>query len=304
MERPYYFHSNGKRLFGLLHEPDGNARSVGVLFLNAGPQTHVGPQRIYVHAARRYASDGFTCLRMDLTGVGEADGPFPPNALDCHDAADTRGAIDLLVEHGATSLVVLGLCAGARAAVRAALLDSRIEAVACWSAPILSGAPDVAQAMADSLSRTAARRQLRHWAGLFFQPKRWQRYLASPQLRAEGMAKLRSVVATLLHPNYTEPADGYARDVATLLATTRRVLFAYGARDIAPLAEFEEHYPDFARSQRLERRFVVVPDGDHTFASRASQQAVIALTLDWLRELYPARAAAGNRRPDTARASR
>ena len=62
MERPITFASNGRRLFGMLHDPGATPGKLGVVFLNAGPQNRVGPQRIYVHAARRFAAAGLTCL--------------------------------------------------------------------------------------------------------------------------------------------------------------------------------------------------------------------------------------------------
>lgn len=292
MEQAIHFPSNGKRLFGILHRPAaGSARDTGIVFLNAGPQNRVGPQRIYVHAARRYAAAGFLCLRMDLSGVGEADGPFPPNELDCHQAADVPGALDVLASSGASRMVALGLCGGARVAVRAALVDPRVETVVCWSAPIMSGAPDVAEARADALSRAAARSHLRLWSRRLLQPRRWGRYVTSPDARAEAALKLRTVLGALAGRERRDRRHGFVEDIGALLATPRAVLFAYGERDVGPIAEFQDRFGAFVRDRRPERRYLLVAGGDHTFASKASADDVVASTLAWLDERHPGRGA-------------
>jgi hypothetical protein len=144
-------------------------------------------------------------------------------------------------------------------------------------------------------SRMAARRLFRHWAGLFLQRAWWKRQLTSPEARTGGALKLRHALTALLSPARAEPATGYVSDIAALLATPRRVLFAFGERDIVPIAEFEHHFPQFGQAQQLDRSFLLVPDGDHTFTSRAAQSAIIALTLGWLNALHPSLAASTSR---------
>ena len=283
MEHPVHFPSNGKQLFGVMHEPAGEGSGAGVVFLNAGPQNRVGPQRIYVNAARRFADAGVACLRIDLPGVGESEGPFPENNLDCHDPANVRGAVDRLEARGVRSVVLLGLCVGARVAVRAALADTRVDAVVCWSAPVISGAADI---IGEAISQAAARGQLRHWSRRLLQPHRWKRYLTSPEARSEGRVKLRGVLSTLLaRPRGGKPAP-FVAEMGALLASSRGVAIAYGDRDIGPIAEFEDHFGKIVPKRGRDRCFVLVPGGDHTYASLAAQGRVISETLDWLSERY------------------
>lgn len=283
MEQPVHLPSNGKRLFGILHEPAGTPSSVGVVFLNAGPQNRSGPQRIYVHAARRFSDAGITCLRLDLPGVGESEGPFPENHLDCHDPANVRGAVDLLKQRGIRSVVLLGLCVGGRVAVRAGLADDRVAGVVSWSAPIISGAPGT---IADAISQAAARAQIQRWSQRVLQPQRWTRLFTSREARAEAANKLGRVLQTMVRPARHDVPKGFAADMRKLVAGTRDFFIAYGERDLGPRAEFEEHVASLADTGRPDRRLMLVPGADHTFTALSTRGRVISETLAWLRERY------------------
>jgi pimeloyl-ACP methyl ester carboxylesterase len=284
MERALFFPSNGHRLFGILHRPEAGRSSTAVVFLNAGPQNRSGPQRIYVEAARRFAAGGFTCLRVDLPGVGESEGPFPENNLDCHDPANVRGAVDLVLAEGAETVVLLGLCVGARVAVRAGLLDPRVQTVVSWSAPIISGAPDI---IAEAISTAAARGQIRHWSKRLLQPSRWVRYATSQEARAEAVVKLRHVAAALLQRAPEQAVPRFVAEMGTLLGSSRGVFVAYGERDVGPRAEFEEHLGALLHPERPDRRLLLVPGGDHTYAALAARDRVIEDTLAWLARRHP-----------------
>jgi pimeloyl-ACP methyl ester carboxylesterase len=282
-ERPVRLPSNGKHLFGVLHEPTRGRATTGVVFLNAGPQNRVGPQRIYLTAARRFTDAGLACLRLDLPGVGESEGPFPENNLDCHDPANVRGAVQHLRERGVDSVVLLGLCVGARVAVRAALADPGVDAVVSWSAPVISGAADI---IGEAISRAAAREHLRHWSRRLLQPQRWTRYLTSQEARSQGAAKLRSVLSTLVGGAGKNATYPFVGEMGALLESARGVLIAYGQRDIGPIAEFEEHFGKLVPRKARDRCFLLVEGGDHTYASLAAQTRVIADTLEWLAARY------------------
>ncbi len=127
VEHPY------GRLFGVLAEPDTEERaSLCVIFLNAGAIRRVGPNRMWVEAARRFAARGVATLRVDFAGIGDADGDDSAWADDAsfhvpEYVEQTRAAIDALVARGLPSRFVLaGLCSGAYWAFHAALADDRV----------------------------------------------------------------------------------------------------------------------------------------------------------------------------------
>ena len=68
------------RLYGI--ETVGPGRVVGpmILFLSSGNESHIGPNRLWVDLARRLAGRGFSCLRFDLSGIG--DSPVRPGAAE------------------------------------------------------------------------------------------------------------------------------------------------------------------------------------------------------------------------------
>jgi alpha-beta hydrolase superfamily lysophospholipase len=125
IERPVFFGSEAS-LFGILTEPgQGEIRRRAVILLNAGADHHVGPSRIYVTIARRWARNGYFVLRMDLSGLGDSatraaspdDEVFPPAALE-----DVRAGIELLVtRYDIRDVTLAGLCSGAYHALRAAV---------------------------------------------------------------------------------------------------------------------------------------------------------------------------------------
>jgi alpha-beta hydrolase superfamily lysophospholipase len=124
-ERPVFLGPEAQ-LFGIVTEPgQGENRRRAVILLNAGADHHVGPSRIYVSIARRWARRGYYVLRMDLGGLGDSgtrpgspdDEVFPPAALD-----DIRAAIEFLrASYNIRDIALAGLCSGAYHALRAAV---------------------------------------------------------------------------------------------------------------------------------------------------------------------------------------
>jgi len=123
------------RLVGVLAEPvDAPTADLSAVFLNAGAVRRIGPNRIWVEASRRWAARGVPTLRIDLEGIGEADGDasryrdvtefYVPGLVDqvsvVLDALETRGLGD--------RFVVTGLCSGGYWAFQSAIREERISA--------------------------------------------------------------------------------------------------------------------------------------------------------------------------------
>jgi alpha-beta hydrolase superfamily lysophospholipase len=117
--------SSDPALFGIVTEPQsGESWRRAVILLNDGATYHVGPSRLNVILARRWARRGYHVLRMDLAGLGDsatrqgepADEVFPRHALD-----DLRAAIEYMrSNYGIRDLTLGGLCSGAYHSLRAA----------------------------------------------------------------------------------------------------------------------------------------------------------------------------------------
>ncbi len=131
-------HPEGE-LVGVLAEPM-QASSLCAVFLNAGALRHIGQNRMWVEAARRWASRGIPTLRVDLTGIGDADGDANALARDQgfyvpRYIGQTHAVLAALAERGLPERFVLaGLCSGAYWSFHAALEDERVMS-ACMVNP-------------------------------------------------------------------------------------------------------------------------------------------------------------------------
>jgi alpha-beta hydrolase superfamily lysophospholipase len=122
-------------LFGVLAEPTCERAGLTAVLLNAGPQRRTGPNRMWVEIARRWAARGVPTLRVDLAGIGDADGDTDAFA----DVAafyvpeyvgQVRAVLDELEARGLPGrFVLVGLCSGAYWSLHTAAQDPRVAAV-------------------------------------------------------------------------------------------------------------------------------------------------------------------------------
>ena len=125
---------NDPLLFGIATQPTkGEVRRRGVILLNSGGDHHVGPRRMHVWLARRWARRGYVVMRMDISGLGDSAAQpgeqrnelFPAAAVD-----DIRVAVNHMVERFALHDVTLvGMCSGASHAVRAGMEGVPVDRV-------------------------------------------------------------------------------------------------------------------------------------------------------------------------------
>ncbi|WP_290646143.1 alpha/beta hydrolase [Aquabacterium sp.] len=117
---------SGGPAFGLLTQPDQGQGRTGhaILILNAGSTRRIGPSRLSVTMARRWAAAGHVVMRLDLAGIGDGElregrvlnMSYPHEAMD-----DVRVALAyLLAQAGVKKVHACGLCAGAYHALKAA----------------------------------------------------------------------------------------------------------------------------------------------------------------------------------------
>lgn len=132
-ETPFFVGQPSQELFGILAEPVGTrAADVCVVLLNAGAIHHIGPNRMWVEVARRWAARGVPVARMDLAALGDSAG----DAFTSRDLAalygrgtidQVRAILDALEARGAATRFVLGgLCSGAYWSFHGALQEERV----------------------------------------------------------------------------------------------------------------------------------------------------------------------------------
>jgi alpha/beta superfamily hydrolase len=151
-ETPFLVPHDSGTLFGILAEPIAAPRPpLAAVFLNAGAVRRIGPNRLWVEAARQAAAAGLPTLRIDLEGIGDSDGDagryrkiaafFRPEIgtyiSSFLDSLEARG-------HG-DRFVLAGLCAGGFWAFHGADLDRRAVAALMVNPGALEWHPELAK---------------------------------------------------------------------------------------------------------------------------------------------------------------
>jgi pimeloyl-ACP methyl ester carboxylesterase len=143
VERPVEIQQDFGRLAGVLTEPSGGSQSVCAVFLNAGAIRRVGPNRMWVELARRWAARGIPSFRFDVEGIGEADGASAPyqqsaSLYEPELVSQVIAAVDALHARGvAERFVLVGMCAGAYWSFHAALDHPRVTATLMLNVSVL-----------------------------------------------------------------------------------------------------------------------------------------------------------------------
>lgn len=120
-------------LFAVLARPASETDpDLCAVLLNAGAIRRVGPNRMWVQAARRWAANGIPTVRLDLEGIGDADGDGErlDDLAELYETgliSQVRDALDVLQTRGLGERFVLGgLCSGACWSFHCALQDPRV----------------------------------------------------------------------------------------------------------------------------------------------------------------------------------
>jgi pimeloyl-ACP methyl ester carboxylesterase len=172
-ETPFTVQQSTGNLFGILAEPaDVPASELCAVILNAGAIRRIGPNRMWVEVARRWAALGVRTLRLDLEGIGDADGDaerfselaelYVPQLVD-----QVCAALDAMQNRGVGCRFVLsGLCSGAYWSFHAARRDERVAAAfmlnpqALFWDESLEAARDLRRGLRSSSWRKLVRREV------------------------------------------------------------------------------------------------------------------------------------------------
>lgn len=228
VEEPLWIELAGfGRAFAVLTRPHGPARLTAVL-LNAGALRHIGPSRMWVRIARRWAKAGIATARVDLEGIGDADGESAP--LRSNEALyreiyrkQIQGVIDHLVARRLPGKVVLvGLCAGAYWALDGALCDDRVAGAYLINPRVLEYAPDIGE-------RRAARQLLK-----VRRLATWRRLISGQIALGQVLTALRAAPRAALRGRLKRsnvPAEGVLAKLSSLSARGVEVLGVFSDRE-------------------------------------------------------------------------
>jgi pimeloyl-ACP methyl ester carboxylesterase len=267
------------RAFGILTEPvDAPVSDVCAVFLNAGAVRNTGPNRMWVETSRRWASRGMRTLRVDLEGIGEADG----DETGFSDVAefyipkfeDQVGVVldSLERQRVASRFVLVGLCAGGYWSFRTALRDPRVHTALLLNAGALRWHADLPS---DREARKLARVLRRRW---------WKKLLLgeiSPEqlrvlgrsiLRKAGQLAWRALRLLTGHENMSVGDRGFDAEFDRLGELDTRLTMAFSAEELLHAELRSVGIP-----ARLERwpniELGSLPGDDHTLRSISAQVA-------------------------------
>ncbi len=266
--------------FGVLASPeDGGHLGVCAVFMNAGAIRRVGPNRMWVETARRWASHGVPTFRADMDGIGDADGDADVyRDVARFYAPDRRGHVttilDALEARGlGPRFVMIGLCAGGFWGFDVGADDERVVEVIAINPKVLAWDGEL---------------ELRRDARLverMFKVDPWRRLMKGETDRARVLAIGRAVVTQASRALRTSPArlrERHAADpVSARIADALDRLCAKETRVVLAFSGDEEVPGELERGGILSRlaewpnlELEELPLNDHTVRPVAAQQAV------------------------------
>lgn len=288
-ETPVSLPVDGGRLFAVLAEPvEGTRAGLTAVLVNAGAIRRIGPNRMWVAAARRWAARGVPAVRVDLGGIGDSDGSLDPEADDGKFyvpelIGQLRTALDGLEARGLPPrFVLVGLCSGSYWAFRAAVEDDRVAAALMLNPRVLVWSPLL---LSERATRPMRRKLLRAYS--------WRK-LVSGEARSQA-SKLVAVARQTLAPERVRSVartrlqrvaggDALDRALERLHADGKHALLVFA--DDEPLRDEVEREHRFADGKWPNVDVRLIPGRDHTLRPRPMQEQAHALLDDALqREL-------------------
>lgn len=290
-------------LVGVLCEPadaPANERaSTAVVLLNVGGNYRIGPQRIYVKAARTLAAAGYRVLRLDIAGVGDSPPPAGQGwgrLYEKDSSRDVSAAIDALAQRGCGEFVLMGICSGSYVAFQSSLVEPRVGGAVLMNSRLLEWTPgkpgDDWQSSMQQYAKSTA-----YYRRVLFHPTVWLRAL-------RGEVNVRLIASRFLALAKARIkrffAVGSPRE-ETLLDKMQRLctrgcdvlMLVSDADDGRDYVEF--HFGASGRRLRSHAnyRMAYIPDADHTFTRPGNEAMVLDELLRHLDRRSPSRSDRG-----------
>ncbi|MDB4975705.1 MAG: hypothetical protein JWN48_4046 [Myxococcaceae bacterium] len=285
------------RLFGILSErasslhADDPRAELAILMLNVGTNHRVGPNRLYVKMARRWAAQGYRAFRFDLAGIGDSGSAAGFSATRLYDKAsvsDVQLAMDALSARGCKRFIVIGLCSGAYVAFQTVLADERVVGQVLMNPRRLvwKEGDTLQSAMAKSYKSTS------FYTRQLLEPDTYRRLLQGDidvrgiagRMRALAEVRVQRLSDRLMRRPPSE--DDVLSHLKRACARGADALFIVGAEDDG-LDYLELHLGAKGRHMRAFPNFRMsfIQGSDHTFSRAESQEAVISTVLNHLNQL-------------------
>lgn len=311
IEPVVFVNAAGQRLFGILHRPAANcAPGTAVLLLSPGIKGRVAPHRLYVKLARRLCAAGFTVLRFDFYGLGDAEGELEERLVaDVYASVsvgryvdDTIAAMDWMQrEHGIDRFVLSGLCGGAITGLYAGARDPRVASLVGYGIPVVQYGNDAQYYR--NLSSGEQKRYRRGYLRRLLDWKSWLRLLTfrsdfsviakvflSP-LKRVWLRRKRVVETPPGQAGATEPVKSdnlnpfFPPAFFDMLGASRKMFLVFGETDRL-YWDFDEKF--YKRRERELERFrdrldiYLVKEARHIFEMQDQQEDLLRAVVSWI----------------------
>ena len=298
---------HGLKLFGVLHLPEGGARTdMAVILLSPGVKMRVGPERLYCTMTERVVSLGLPVLRFDFYGLGDSEGEVCEELLrDVYNhievgrfVNDTIDAMDWMAStYGTRRFILSGLCGGAITGLLAAETDARVAGLlALGITPVLASRS--ANSSMYITSGQLADIRLTYLDKLL-SPKAWLRLLTFK-------SDYRVLWRALAQPFNHEPAPAaqpvplpppeqdnanplFPPAFFSMTESRRPILLVFGGSDRL-LWEFEEKFVARHRARLASGpqcyEVHTIPQANHVLSFEPWQQEMLEAASAWLRRWF------------------
>lgn len=295
-------------LFGILSEPTLpiSSERPTIVLLNAGSAYRVGPGRLNVHLARRLASEGFRCMRIDANGLGDSVATEGASENDSYAATILRD-VDLTLQFLRAQqlgrrFVLMGLCSGAYHAFQSAVALTDPTLVESILINPLTYFWKDGMVITESTDRQVAVQQYYFESAL--NPGKWLKLLSGQsQIGLRGAAKIvmhklgflrrkprHHDCGDLERPLHSHPVrDDLPADLDQIVQHDRHVSMFFAETDPGYgilMHKAARRAKRLRQSGRLHVGFV--SNADHNFSRRSARNDLLAAVVNRLLQRYPA----------------
>jgi len=257
-----------------------------IVLVNAGAVYHIGPNRLHVSLARRWAALGHTVLRIDLSGIGDSSAaPDAAENVVYSDRAleDLRGAVEFLAEsRPAMQCHALGLCSGAYHAFKAAAGKLPLSGIILINPLTFSWKEGMSL---DYPAHMVASSMLRYKTTAF-RTSSWLKLLrgdvsvggVSQILLRHARSMLLAQVLNVARRLRLPLKDDLGTELARIAASSTDMLFVFAPQD--PGLEILRIQGGSALRRlrgKQQLDIEIVAGADHTFTGRAARERLVAV---------------------------
>lgn len=265
-------------------------RAFIAIFLNSGLIHHVGPNRVYVKLARKLSEVGVESLRFDFSGIGDSSLGQWTSSGEEKEVSEVKMAMDFLTNlTGINKFVLVGLCSGASAAFKTALVDQRI--VGC----ILLNGIHLQKYEYDIFSKKASRRsRVRYFLKNLLYLSKWKRLLSGRSKFYRKWSFQQLQLPRLKSFSKIEKAENSTESQSLSLVERHEILLRNKVNVLYIFSEGSTSYDLYKltlkkminkHAQFKNLSVSVVEKSDHTFTLVDSQKRLIEAVLNWTEDL-------------------